>query len=109
VRRDVPGKQRGPNRTPGMNRAAGGDLALAARGGCSGFTPGAGNTTLSEMQQTDRERGRGSPSSILSLPVPPHHPPRMLVVSETQAAAIRAAFDQGGDFSAAIELRRLFP
>jgi hypothetical protein len=33
----------------------------------------------------------------------------MLVVSETQAAAIRAAFDQGGDFSAAIELRRLFP
>jgi hypothetical protein len=33
----------------------------------------------------------------------------MFVVSEAEAAAIRAAFDQGGEFSAAIELRRLFP
>jgi hypothetical protein len=33
----------------------------------------------------------------------------MFVVSETEAAAIRAAYDQGGEFSAAIELRRLFP
>jgi len=33
----------------------------------------------------------------------------MFVVSEEEAAAIRAALDQGGEFAAAIELRRLFP
>ena len=33
----------------------------------------------------------------------------MFVVSEADAAAIRAAFDRGGEFSAAIEVRRLFP
>ena len=38
-----------------------------------------------------------------------HHPPRMVVVSEAEAAAIRAAFDRGGELSAAVELRRLFP
>ena len=32
----------------------------------------------------------------------------MFVVSEKDAAAIRAAFDQGGEFAAAVELRRLF-
>jgi hypothetical protein len=33
----------------------------------------------------------------------------MFVVSEEDAAAIRAAFDQGGEFAAAVELRRRFP
>jgi hypothetical protein len=33
----------------------------------------------------------------------------MFVVTEEEAAAIRAAFDQGGEFAAAVELRRLFP
>jgi hypothetical protein len=33
----------------------------------------------------------------------------MFVVSEADAAAIRAAFDQSGELSAAIELRRRFP
>ena len=33
----------------------------------------------------------------------------MFAVSEAQAAAIRRAFDEGGEFSAAIELRRIFP
>ena len=33
----------------------------------------------------------------------------MVVVSETEAAAIRAAVDRGGELSAAVELRRLFP
>jgi hypothetical protein len=33
----------------------------------------------------------------------------MFCVSEAEAAAIRAAYEQGGEFSAAIELRRLFP
>ena len=33
----------------------------------------------------------------------------MFVVSEADAAAIRTAYEQGGELSAAIELRRLFP
>jgi hypothetical protein len=33
----------------------------------------------------------------------------MFVVSEAEAAAIRTAFDRGGELSAAVELRRLFP
>jgi hypothetical protein len=33
----------------------------------------------------------------------------MFTVSEAEAAAIRAAFDRGGELSAAVELRRLFP
>ena len=33
----------------------------------------------------------------------------MFTVTEADAAAIRAAFDQGGELSAAVELRRLFP
>ena len=33
----------------------------------------------------------------------------MFTVTEDQAAAIRAAFEQGGEFSAAVELRRIFP
>jgi hypothetical protein len=33
----------------------------------------------------------------------------MFVVSESDAAMIRAAFVQGGELSAAVELRRLFP
>lgn len=33
----------------------------------------------------------------------------MFVVSEQDAAAVRAAFDQGGELAAAVELRRRFP
>ena len=33
----------------------------------------------------------------------------MFVISEAEAAAIRAVFQQHGELSAAIELRRLFP
>jgi hypothetical protein len=33
----------------------------------------------------------------------------MFVVTEAEAAAIRTAYEQGGELSAAIELRRLFP
>jgi hypothetical protein len=33
----------------------------------------------------------------------------MFVISEEEAAAIRAAFHQGGEFAAAVELRRRFP
>jgi hypothetical protein len=37
------------------------------------------------------------------------HAPGMFVVTEAEAAAIRAVFDQQGELSAAVELRRLFP
>ena len=33
----------------------------------------------------------------------------MFVVSEAEAAAIRAVYEQRGEFAAAMELRRLFP
>jgi hypothetical protein len=33
----------------------------------------------------------------------------MFVVTEAEATAFRAAFDEGGELSAAVELRRLFP
>jgi hypothetical protein len=33
----------------------------------------------------------------------------MFVVNEAEAAAIRAIFHEKGEFSAAVELRRLFP
>ena len=34
---------------------------------------------------------------------------RMFVVTEADAAAIRAVYEQQGEFPAAVELRRLFP
>ena len=37
------------------------------------------------------------------------HAPGMFVVSEVEAVAIRAAYDRGGEFTPAMELRRLFP
>jgi hypothetical protein len=33
----------------------------------------------------------------------------MFVVTEADAAAIRAAYEEGGELSAVVELRRLFP
>ena len=33
----------------------------------------------------------------------------MFVVTESDAAAIRTAYERGGELSAAVELRRLFP
>ena len=37
------------------------------------------------------------------------HAQAMFAITEAEAAAIRAAFEQRGELSAAIELRRLFP
>jgi hypothetical protein len=42
-------------------------------------------------------------------PLPPAYALRMFVVTEADAAAIRATYEQEGEFSAAIELRRRFP
>ena len=49
------------------------------------------------------------PGSRLEGQDPGPHAPSMLVVSEAEAAAIRAIYQQRGEFAAAIELRRLFP
>jgi hypothetical protein len=38
----------------------------------------------------------------------PHAPP-MFAISEAEAAAIRAVYEQRGEFAAAVELRRRFP
>ena len=46
---------------------------------------------------------------LIAVPGSTRHAPEMFVVSETEADAIRSAFRQGGELSAAIELRRLFP
>ena len=40
---------------------------------------------------------------------PRTHPAGMFAVTEAEATAIRTAFDRGGELSAAVELRRLFP
>jgi hypothetical protein len=37
------------------------------------------------------------------------HAPAMFAVTEEQATAIRTVFEQLGEFSAAVELRRMFP
>ena len=37
------------------------------------------------------------------------HPAGMFVVTEAEAAAIRAVYEQRGELSAAVELRRLVP
>ena len=38
-----------------------------------------------------------------------YHAPAMFVISEAEAATIRAVFKQSGELSGAIELRRRFP
>ena len=52
---------------------------------------------------------RPEASAALAGHGPRSHAPGVFVVSEAEAAAIRTAFDQGGELSAAVELRRLFP
>ena len=69
------------------------------------------NEACERAGELDRSRRRGVVSADLCLPaavcVP--HALAMFVVSEAEAAAIRSAFDRGGELSAAVELRRLFP
>ena len=43
--------------------------------------------------------------AILSIP----HAPAMFAISEADAAAIRTIYQQRGELSAIVELRRLFP
>jgi hypothetical protein len=46
---------------------------------------------------------------VLVVHDPPSHPAGMFVVTEAEAAAIRAVFEQRGELATAVELRRLFP
>jgi hypothetical protein len=61
--------------------------------------------------QRRRDRGRREiPGGQNPARRDPHrHAPGMFVVSEKDVTGIRTAFDRGGELSAAIELRRLFP
>jgi hypothetical protein len=49
------------------------------------------------------------PPPSLAGRAPPFHTAPMFTVTEAEAAAIRTAFEKGGELSAAVELRRLFP
>ena len=56
--------------------------------------------------------GRSSPAQgrkPLVARGPHTHPAGMFAITAAEAAAIRAAFEQRGELSAAVELRRLFP
>jgi hypothetical protein len=50
-----------------------------------------------------------TPETSLAGRHPLPHTSVMFTVSEAEAAAIRAAFEQGGELSAVVALRRLFP
>jgi hypothetical protein len=64
------------------------------------------NTFLDPGSVTVRAQGF---ERVLAGYGPGHHPASMFVVSEAEAAAIRTTFQQEGEFSAVVELRRLFP
>ena len=91
---------------PATQRASLRSWLGAYRLGMAHFAPG--------RRATDRRRDRGDApnSSTVHAPRaghgPCHHAVWMFVVSEAEAAAIRTAFEQQGELSAAVELRRLF-
>ena len=49
------------------------------------------------------------PSQTLAAPDPHRHPRRMFSISDKDIAAIQAASERGGEWSAMVEVRRLFP
>jgi hypothetical protein len=49
------------------------------------------------------------PAAALAVAGVSPHAQAMFVVTEADTAAIRTAFDEGGELSAAVELRRRFP
>jgi hypothetical protein len=57
---------------------------------------------------TPRRMVAGASTPVAARHTPPHAP-AMFVVTEADAAAIRAVYQQRGEFSAAVELRRRFP
>lgn len=77
-------------------------LTEAAWGNLGRFFVGA----PSPQANPARRHSVPTPSPLVAACRRPHAP-AMFLVSETEAAAIRAAFEQGGELSAAVELRRL--
>jgi hypothetical protein len=79
--------------------------------GCDGQASAAVRGVVHPQVVHIRIRGRGDPPTVVSVAAVSlgDHPPYMFVVTEAEAAAIRAVFEQEGELSAAIELRRLFP
>ena len=67
------------------------------------------NASVSGSSASSRTRPRRHGPLVLPDDAAHDHPPGMFCVSEAEAATIRAAYEQGGELSAAIELRRLFP
>ena len=70
------------------------------------------NSSPAAADRLDRNRSSRQTNhhpSPLACYTAPSHAPGMFVVSEAEAAAIRAVFQQRGEFAAAIELRRRFP
>ncbi len=53
--------------------------------------------------------GGGAYGETVAGPARRSHAPAMFTVSDAEAAAIRTAFEDQGELSAAIEVRRLFP
>jgi hypothetical protein len=66
-------------------------------------------TRPGRVGELDPHRGVVFTDPTLPAAVCVPHAPGMFVVSETESAAIRVIFDQQGELSAAMELRRLFP
>ena len=66
--------------------------------------PSAASSAIASVGRPPK-RGTGRLPPSVRTPILPG----MMVVTETEAAAIRAAFEQRGELSAAVELRRLFP
>ena len=60
------------------------------------------------MSTTTPNRMPNRPAGLANNRSPPHAP-AMFVVTEEDEAAIRAVYQQRGEFAAAVELRRLFP
>ena len=63
---------------------------------------------MASLPHTGPNGGQGRKPALAAVGVR-SHPVSMFVVSEAEAAAIRTTFEQEGEFSAAAELRRLFP
>jgi hypothetical protein len=64
-------------------------------------------------ESTSDQRLQAGRDAVTDMPLAePSRPPMlsgMIVVSEVEAAAIRAAYELSGELSAAVELRRRFP
>jgi hypothetical protein len=61
-----------------------------------------------ESRRTQGRKHRDGQSAPAAVGVSPHAQ-AMFVVTEADTVAVRTAFDEGGELSAAVELRRRFP